>query len=337
MTWNLALPDVIEAPPESDPFCYGTRMVRRRQPDGSFQMLRLPLTVWDVLHPQEGDHIVQSIRHSKEVRYVASVLEARVAGDRHALVLSDTAIHWDVPGLSHHCPDAAVIFNIPEVKDQYPSFHVAWEGVRPSLIIEIVSPQSADVRNADIVTKVVEYHAAMVPLYVIIDREREEDWPTIVGYRWKPMGYERIALDDRDCLLLEGFGLRLCANQNRIALYDAITGDELGDYTAISQALEAEVAARQAAEKAARLAQEQARLARERARAEEEARRQAEDGQRREEDARQRAEEAQRLAEEKMRTAEDKVRTEAAARADLERQLRELQARLLNPPDAGTS
>jgi hypothetical protein len=66
MTWNLALPEVIEAPPASDPFRYGTRMARRRLLDGTFEMLRLPLTIWDVLHPQEGDHIVHSIRHAKE-------------------------------------------------------------------------------------------------------------------------------------------------------------------------------------------------------------------------------------------------------------------------------
>jgi len=241
MTWNLALPEVIEAPPESDPYLYGTRMARRRLPDGSFQTLRLPLTVWDVLHPQEGDHIAQSIRHSKEVRYLASVLEARVAGDPHALVLNDTAIHWDVPGLTHHCPDVAVIFNIPEVKDNYPSFHVAWEGVRPSLIIEVVSPQTHEIRNTDVVTKVVEYHAAMVPLYIIIDRQREEDWPIIRAFRYAPLAYEPIALEDRDCLLLEEFGVRLCANQNRIVLYDAVSGEELGDYIAITQALEAEI------------------------------------------------------------------------------------------------
>jgi hypothetical protein len=61
MPHTLALPELVEAPPESDPYCYGTRMARRRQADGSYQMLRLPLTVWDVLHPQEGDHVVQSI------------------------------------------------------------------------------------------------------------------------------------------------------------------------------------------------------------------------------------------------------------------------------------
>jgi hypothetical protein len=33
MTWNLALPEVIAAPPQSDPYRYGTRMARQRLPE----------------------------------------------------------------------------------------------------------------------------------------------------------------------------------------------------------------------------------------------------------------------------------------------------------------
>ena len=227
-------------------------------------------------------------------------MEAHVFGDRHALVTSDVAIHWDVPGLIYHCPDVAVIFNVREVKEQYPSFLVTFEGVRPALIIEVVSPQSREVREVDTVTKVVEYHAAMVPLYVIIDRDREDDWPVIRGYRYTPDAYEPIALDDQDCLLLEDLGLRLCANQNRITLYNAVTGAELGDYTAISQALEAEVAARQAAE-------EQARLANERACAAEETRLRAEEQVRINAEQACTAAEAQRQAEEQVRTAAEQA------------------------------
>ena len=144
MTRTLALPELVEAPPAGDPFCYGTRMVERRQPDGSFQTLRLPLTLWDVLHPQEGDHILQSLRHLKEVRYLSSAVETHVSGDPHALVLSDVAVHWDVPGLTYHCPDVAVIFNVRYVQEQYSSFHVKFTGVRPALIIEVVSPQTRE-------------------------------------------------------------------------------------------------------------------------------------------------------------------------------------------------
>ena len=379
MTRTLALPELVEAPPASDPFCYGTRTVRRRQPDGSFQVLRLPLTLWDVLHPQEGDHIVQSIRHSQEVRYLAGGMEVHAARDAHALVMSDSPIHWDVPGLSHHAPDVALIFNVRDPREYRSSFHVTWAGVRPTLIIEVVSPQNREVREVDTVTKRIEYHAAMVPLYVIIDREREDDWPVIRGYRYTPEAYEPIALDDEDCLLLTDLNLRLCANQNRIALYDAVTGRELGDHVAVSQALEAEMAARQAAEEQARLARERAqaeeeapRLAEEQARVAAEAQRQAEeqarvaaqaqrqaeeqarinaeqartaaDAQRRAEEQAGSAAEAQRRAEERARTAadaerraEERARTEAATRADLERQLRELQARFLGSSDAGTT
>jgi colicin import membrane protein len=375
MSRTLALPELVDAPPANDPYCYGTRMVRQRQDDGSLATLRLPLTIWDVLHPQEGDHIVQSIRHSQEVRYMASVLEARVAEDKHALVLNDTAIHWDIPGLSHHCPDIAVIFNIDRPKDNYPSFFVKGEGVRPYLIIEVVSPLTREGRETDTVTKLVEYHAAQVPFYVIVDREREEAWPTIRGYRYTPLAYAPIPLENLDCLLLEELGLLLCANQNRIMFQDADTGEELGDYTAISQALEAEVAARQRAEEQTRLAQEQARLAQERAQAEEaarqrateaqrlaeekardeaEARRLAEEARQRAEDAQRQGDEARRLAEDKARIeeearrlaeearqreeearlrAEEETRTQSMARLDLERQLRELQARLLDRPD----
>ena len=338
MTRTLALPELVEAPPASDPFCYGTRTIRRRQADGSFQSLRMPLTLWDVLHPQEGDHIVQSIRHSQEVRYLAGGLEVHAARDAHALVKSDSPIHWDVPGLSHHAPDVALIFNVRDPREYRSSFQVTWAGVRPTLIIEVVSPQNREVREVDTVTKVVEYHAAMVPLYVIIDREREDDWPVIRGYRYTPEAYEPIALDDEDCLLLTDLNLRLLRNQNRIALYDAVTGRELGDHVAVSQALEAEMAARQAAEKEARLARERADAAVESQRlAEEQARDAAAAKQRRGAGARRRRsetarEEQARTNAEAHRRAEEQAHTADAARAELERQLRELQAAL--PPPA---
>lgn len=173
-------------------------------------------------------------------------------------------------------------------------------------------------REVDTITKLIEYHEAMVPMYVIIDRVKEDDWPTIRGYRYAPEGYESLTLDDRDCLLLPALGLRLCANQNRIALYDAQTGEELGDYIAISEALEAEIAARQAAEAQARQAREQARLAQEQVRV-------AQDRIRAEAEARQKAQEQARAEAEARQKAE-------AVQMELERRLRELEQRLQQSP-----
>jgi Uma2 family endonuclease len=365
MTRTLALTELVDAPPADDPYRYGSRMALRAQPDGTLRSEMLPLTLWDVLHPQEGDHITQSIRHQKEVRYLTDVIEKRAKQYERALVLSDTAIYWDTPGLSHHSPDVAVIFGLRRILEQYTSFSVSYEAARPELIIEVVSPHA---RSNDTFTKLLEYRAAGVPTYVIIDREKEDDWPTIRAYRLEEGLYKPLALDDRDCLLLPMLNLRLCANQNRITLYDAVTGAEMGDYDAISDALEAEARARQKAEDEARLAKEkaeEAEAARLRAEGEqrkaEDERRKAEDEkhkaegeQRKAEDEKRKAEERARLADEQKRhaeeeaqlarsaadgaakarqAAEEQARLQADARADLERRLRELEAKLAEKQD----
>jgi colicin import membrane protein len=300
--------------PENDPFRYGYREVRRRQADGSYESLRLPLTLWDLLHPQETDKPMHGMRHATDCFYLWSVIRNRRSKDKHSLVLQDTPIYWDIPGLSHHSPDVSVIFDVEREREDWPSFFVAVQGVRPVLLIEVVSPSS---RENDVVTKVAEYHKAMVPWYVIVDRQRDEDWPSLLGYRYAEAGYAPLALDADGCLLLEPLGLKLGTIQNRIVLYDAETGAELGDYDALAEALEAEMAARKAAEEKARLAVEQAQLAND-------ARKAAEDQARQNATARKGAEEQARKAE--------------AARADLERQLLELQARFqrpdVAPPDA---
>jgi Uma2 family endonuclease len=316
MTQMSAAPAAQTAPPEGNPFRYGWREVRRRQADGSYRSINLPLTLWDLLHPQENDKAMNGSRHSKECRYLAAVIERRLAPDPHALVLQDTGVYWDIPGLPHHSPDVTVIFNIERPRANWPSFFVAVEGVRPELIIEVVSPQC---RDNDLVTKLAEYHRALVPWYVIVDRVQEEDRPTLLGYRYTPERYEPVPLDGEGCLPLEPVGLKLGTREDRIALYDQVTGEELGDYTAISEALEAEEAARREAEA--------------RARAEEAARREAEAHARAEAAARQAAEVRAREAETRAQEEAARARAEAAIRADLERQIRELRAQPTQPPD----
>jgi Uma2 family endonuclease len=299
----LTLPELQAPPPAEDPFRYGYREVRRRRPGGGSDLLQMPLTLWDLLHPQVGDRPMHGLRHARECRYLWSVLEARVADDPHALVLNDTPVYWDVPGIGHHSPDVALIFDVERPRDDWPSFHVAFEGVRPALLLEVVSPAS---RDNDVVAKLADYHRALVPLYVIVDRVREEDWPTICGYRYRPDAYEPTPLDGQGCLLLEVVGLKLGTVQNRVVLYDARTGEEVGDYAAVCEALEVEMAARRAAEERARAAEEQARA---------------------EAQARQAAEEQARAAAEARRQAEDQAR-------HLEARLRELEALLGQRPDA---
>ena len=59
-----------------------------------------------------------------------------------ALVLGDCKVLW--PDGVHHSPDVAVYLGVREVQDYYSQFDVAAEGVRPRLIIEIVSPNTRE-------------------------------------------------------------------------------------------------------------------------------------------------------------------------------------------------
>ena len=48
-------PVLLDRPADQPEFPYGWREVQRALPDGSVEFDRIPLTLEDVLHPQEGD------------------------------------------------------------------------------------------------------------------------------------------------------------------------------------------------------------------------------------------------------------------------------------------
>src|SRR4051794_25785900 len=247
MTRTLALPELVDAPPADDPFRYGFRTVLRAGPNGTTRSEMLPLTIWEFLHPQLGDKLSRGSRHVKELNYLTQVIEARLKSDERAAVFSDLIIHWDVGGLAHHAPDVAVVFNLRKQKN-WTEFFVAVEGVRPELIIEVVSPH---VREADTVVKMAEYHAALVPTYVLVDRESDEEAPTIRGYRWAPKAYEPLPFDDKGRLPLPKVGLCLGTDQRRVRLYDAVSGEAMLDYSDLVDALESAKQARKEAEEGA--------------------------------------------------------------------------------------
>lgn len=51
-----------------DPFRYGWRHVERRREGGTRVLERVPLTLLDVLHPQEGDQVTHSDAHQRRCR-----------------------------------------------------------------------------------------------------------------------------------------------------------------------------------------------------------------------------------------------------------------------------
>jgi Uma2 family endonuclease len=332
---------------EPDPFRYGWRYVRRTMPDGKEELDLVPLTLLDVLHPQEDDHIPENSRHERHRRHFQNVFEQRLARQPTRLSLSDCLIDWDRPDLRAHCPDLIVLErDEPWPWGSWSTLHVREEGAHPLLIVELVSPST---RDNDVVVKVEHYHRAGVPLYVILDEEYEEGALRLIGHRYAPEGYVPFPLDEQGRLPLEPLGLYLAVVGDRVAIFDAASGQELGNYAAVCDALEAEVRAREAAEKA--LAEAEARQREEaqsrqeaeaRERQEAQSRQEAEARQREEAIARQAAEQARQEAERREREqvearqaaerahaeADQRAHEEARARAAVETRLKELEAEL---------
>ncbi len=240
---------------EPDPFRYGWRYVRITRPDGTEELDQVPLTLEDVLHPEEGDFIVQTDAHDDERAYLKAVFKAQLKEDRTAAVLSDCRVDWCVPGVRPLGPDVAVFFGVSRRID-WSTFDVGEEGARPALVIEVTSP---DTRKNDVGIKVDYYHRAGVPQYVIADvtfEDEEERRIELIEYRHTPRAYRRFKPNKQGRIWLPAVNLWLGLTRDRlggylrVACFDPETGEEVGDYTAISQALSEEKAARARAEKA---------------------------------------------------------------------------------------
>jgi Uma2 family endonuclease len=230
-TTTLAKPSADAAQP--DPYLYGWRYVRRELPDGGVAYDQVPLTLEDVLHPQEGDQVTHSKAHQRICKYLTNVFEARLSADPTAVVLDDVRVAWDVPDLKPHGPDIAVIFGVRK-QQNWSTFDVAKEGVRPTLIIEVTSPET---RGIDRSEKLDEYEQAGVPFYVIIDSSsiKGRKHLRLVGYHRTPNGYDLLASDKRGWLWLEPVGVWIGVRDDQIECYDE-SGNLIDDYTQLDLA-----------------------------------------------------------------------------------------------------
>src|SRR6516165_6986877 len=80
-------------------FPYGWRYVRRGD-----TLEQVPLTLEDVLHPQEGDVIPGNTQHDDDCFYLKYVFSLRPLSPPFGLVTHDLLINWGVPGIGNHSP-----------------------------------------------------------------------------------------------------------------------------------------------------------------------------------------------------------------------------------------
>jgi colicin import membrane protein len=333
-----------QPPDESDPFRYGWRYVRVQRPDGTEDFDQVPLTLEDVLFPETGDFIVQTDPHVNDVVYLKIVFESRLADRPRSKVISDCRVDWNLPGVRPLGPDIAVFDGMEEYRG-WATLDVEAEGMTPDLVVEVTSPGTC---KNDVESKFDYYERARVPIYVIVDAERDDKQGrrlNLMAFRWTRGGYQRIVPDHRGWIWLEPVRLWLGVAQGprpeyeRVACFDE-RGEEIGDYTAVTRALVAEAEARAQAERRAdeeaeaRLQAEQraageveARLlAEQRIAGEVEARAQAEQRAAGEAEARAQAEQRAAGEAEARAQAERRADEEAEARRLAEARLRELEA-----------
>ena len=133
--------------PQPDPYRYGWRYVPVKAPDGSETFEQVPLTLEDVLFPEEGDFIVQTDGHTGDVVYLRKPCSSsRSPGSRTTVVLSDCRVDWNLAGVRPLGPDIGVFSGVRRRRD-WATFNLAVEGARPELVVEVTSP---DTRKNDL-------------------------------------------------------------------------------------------------------------------------------------------------------------------------------------------
>lgn len=216
-----------------DRFRLGWRIRPRLTPEGKIKHVRIPLTAYDILHPQEGDFRVHNDEHRLVCRYLDNVISAQVSHIPGTIVLHDTRVAWDVDGLDPHGPDIALIFNVREHK-KWGTFDVRVEATRPTLIVEVTSPET---RQLDLVDKVEEYAQAGVQCYIIVDAHKSSRQPNyrLIGYQLTPDGYINLQPNAQGRLWLAPAQIWLGLLDDQLHCYD-VDGHRIGDYVEIAKA-----------------------------------------------------------------------------------------------------
>jgi hypothetical protein len=210
-----------------DPFRLGYRIADT--PDGGTEWV--PLTVEDFLNPTPRCEACQDGLHSSTLHSLSGLLK-RHFKDQNVFLGVDMKMIWHIPGLPEPAPDLFIVHWIREVPPDQWWFDIVETGLRPSLIIEIVTLLDPDIRRLDYERKVEIYEQAKIPEYLIIaPASRLTDWKAeLAGYRLGEDGlYRKIQPDNRGYLFLETTSLLFAISKDgrEVLVIDASKGNRL--------------------------------------------------------------------------------------------------------------
>src|SRR5947209_16030407 len=239
--WELT--ELRPAPEDADPFRYGWRPRYVHLPGGEVEEQDIPLTAEGLLDPQPEDVGLESDPHAKISSFLYALLVVLFEKDDGVLVTHDVKMLWGIPGLQEPAPDVAVIRGIRNKQEPRDTFEVVQEGVRPCLIVEVVSPKYEEVRRNDYVKKKEIYERVGIPEYLIVEPYQVPGSPIRqwTGYRLGFDGrYREIEPDGEGRLLSETTGLLFGIDEDRSFLViNARTGERLLNPSQLTAAWEA--------------------------------------------------------------------------------------------------
>jgi Uma2 family endonuclease len=196
------------------------------------ELLELPLTPELFLDPELDDKMVQGEWHDLTVVEISVLLRNYFRSKPGNVRVFHDLKHLLGPGLSAPAPDVSVVYGL---RDPLPldSLDIQKHGVRPSLVIEVVSPLSARVRQTDLEKKVRLYQRIGIPEYLIVDtsaRKRAARRYSLLGYRLDAAGqYRPIVPDAEGRLLSETTGVlfQIGPTGDRVLIFEAATDRRL--------------------------------------------------------------------------------------------------------------
>ncbi|MGL4555234.1 MAG: Uma2 family endonuclease [Gemmataceae bacterium] len=171
-------------------FRYGYRLVKREVRPGRCEIVEVPLTREQYLHPEVEDRFMVKPRHVAGSSFVAAVLEAALNSKPVAVVLSEVDVNFG-HGIRAMRPDVTFLTHL---KGPIPGHRCPLDlpslGAVPTLVLEVTY---ALTRDADLEDKVHLYHRGGVRHYLIVDLNVEAGVPQIqfVSYRWTPERFVR--------------------------------------------------------------------------------------------------------------------------------------------------
>jgi Uma2 family endonuclease len=228
--WKMPIRERWAPEPEEEETSVLQRWIER--PDGQMELLELPLTPELFLDPELDDKMVQGRWHDLTCTEISVLLRHHFRQQPDTLVFHDLK-HRFGTGLSAPSPDVSVVRGLQDDPGDLDSYDAEKEGVLPSLLVEVVSPKSARVRQTDLTSKVKLYASVGILEYFIVDsprRRRGVRRYTLLGYRLDSFGrYQSVPLDAQGRLLSETTGIWFQVNPagDRVLLFDAATGHRL--------------------------------------------------------------------------------------------------------------